>query len=140
MLDLFRATICVVSHRTHRMAMAGPAPTARDQHEFSLMGIEKGEAATESLLAMTSGWLALTATLASDTSEHLLATSAAAAMLASSRSPSQALEHQAALWTLAAQNPVNALQLTRLSTRLMQEILAPIHGRAMANAKRLAIQ
>lgn len=137
--DLFQASMRVVSHRTTRMAMAGPAPNDRDQREFSLMSIEKSEAATESILAMTSGWFSLTSTLARDTTEHLVATSAAAAMLVSSRSISQWFEHQAALCSLAAEYPVNPVQLASLSTRLMQEILAPIHGRVIANAKRLGV-
>lgn len=135
--DLLQAATHVVSHRTTRMAMSGPSPNDRDQREFSLMSSEKGEAATESILAMTSGWFSLTTTLARDTSEHLLATSAAAAMLASSGSISQWFEHQAAFWTLAAKYPVNPLQLASLSTRLTQDVLAPIHSRALANAKRL---
>ncbi|AQV97473.1 hypothetical protein BJN34_26780 [Cupriavidus necator] len=135
--ELLQASVHVVSIRTTRMAIAGPVPDEQDRHEFSLMGLEKGEAASESLLAMGSGWLNLTMTLARDTSDHLWATSAAAAMLASSHSAAQWFERQAELLRLAAGFPGNPLQLAGLATNLMQEILAPIHGRAMANAKRL---
>ncbi len=136
--ELLQATVHVVSIRTTRMAIAGPAPGEQDRHEFSLMSLEKGEAASESFLAMGSGWLNLTMTLAKDTSDHLWATSAAAATLASSRSAAQWLERQAELLRLAAWFPGNPLQLASLATNLMQEILAPIHGRAMANATRLS--
>lgn len=137
MCELLQAAIHVVSIRTTRMAIAGPAPGEQDQREFSLMSVEKGEAASESLLAMGSGWINLTMTLAKDTSDHLWATSAAAATLASSRSAAQWFERQADLLQLAAGFPGNPLQLADLATNLMQQILAPIHGRAMANAKRL---
>ncbi|WP_316156722.1 polyhydroxyalkanoate granule-associated phasin [Cupriavidus sp. BIC8F] len=137
MCELLQAAIHVVSIRTTRMAIAGPAPDEQDQREFSLMSIEKGEAASESLLAMGSGWINLTMSLAKDTSDHLWATSAAAATLACSRSAAQWFERQADLLQLAAGFPGNPLKLADLATNLMQEILAPIHGRAMANAKRL---
>jgi hypothetical protein len=137
MYELLQASMHVVSIRSTRIAIAGPAPDQQDQREFSLMSLEKGEAASESLLALGSGWLNLTLTLAKDTSDHLWATSAAAAKLASSGSTAQWFERQAELLRLAAVFPANPLQLANLATNLMQEILAPIHGRAVANAKRL---
>lgn len=135
--ELLQATLHVVSFRTTRMALAGPAPDDRDQREFSQMSFEKGEAATETVLAMASGTFDLMRTLASNANEHFLATSAAGLMLASSQSPAEWFEHQAALWRLSAEYPANPLQLASLSTTLMHRVLAPIHGRATANAKRL---
>ena len=42
----------VIARRTHRIARAGLTPNARDRREFSMMGMEKEEAATESAQAM----------------------------------------------------------------------------------------
>ena len=41
----------VISHRTARMAQASIPPSGRDTAEFTLMGQEKVEAATESMQA-----------------------------------------------------------------------------------------
>ncbi|AGW90727.1 MULTISPECIES: polyhydroxyalkanoate granule-associated phasin [Cupriavidus] len=137
MCELLQATIHVVTVRTTRMAIAGPSPDEQDRHEFSLMSVEKGEAASESLLAMQSGLINLTLGLAKDTSDHLWATSAAATTLASSGSAAQWFERQTELLRLATDFPASPLQLVSSATSLMQEILAPIHGRATANARRL---
>ena len=135
--EMLNATTQVVKVRTARMAMAGPLPNERDRVEFSLMGLEKSEAASESILAMGSGFINLGLALAMDVSKHIWATSAAAAALASSRSATQWLERQAALLKIAADSPANPLQLANSTARVMQESLAPIHGRATANAERL---
>ena len=135
--EMLNATTKVVKVRTARMAMAGPLPNERDRVEFSLMGLEKSEAASESILAMGSGFINLGLALAMDISKHIWATSAVAAALASSRSATQWLERQAALLKIAADSPANPLQLANSTARVMQESLAPIHGRATANAERL---
>jgi hypothetical protein len=135
--EMLNATTQVVKVRTARLAMAGPLPNERDRVEFSLMSREKTEAVTESIQAMGSGLVSLGMTLAMDTSKHIWATSAAAAALASSRSATQWLECQAALLKVAAASPANPLQLASYTTRVVQESLAPIHGRATANAERL---
>jgi hypothetical protein len=44
---------------------------------------------------------------------------------------------QAALLKIAADFPANPLQSARSTAHVVQESLAPIHGRATANAKRL---
>lgn len=137
MCELLQATIHVVTVRTTRMAIAGPSPDEQDRREFSLMSVEKGEAASESIVAMQSGLMNLTMGLAKDTSDHLWATSAAATTLASSRSAEQWFEGQTELLRLATDFPASPLQLVSSTTSLMQEILAPIHGRATANARRL---
>jgi hypothetical protein len=135
--EMLNATTQVVKVRTARLAMAGPLPNERDRVEFSLMSREKTEAVTESIQAMGSGLVSLGVTLAMETSKHIWATSTAAAALASSRSASQWLECQAALLKVAAASPANPLQLANSTTRVVQESLAPIHGRATANAERL---
>ncbi len=138
MCELLEATMQVVSVRTTRMAIAGPSPDEQDRREFSLMSVEKGEAASESILAMHSGLMNLTMVLAKDTNAHLWATSAAVTTLVSSRSATQWFECQTELLRFATDFPAHPLQLVSSATSLMQEILAPIHNRATANARRLA--
>ena len=137
--EMLSATTQVVKVRTTRMAMAGPLPNERDRVEFSLMSREKSEAASESIQAMGSGFVSLSMALATDTSKHIWATSAAASALASSQSLTQWIECQAALLKIAAASPANPLQLANSTARLVQESLAPIHDRATANAKRLGV-
>ncbi|MFS8975896.1 hypothetical protein PO002_15540 [Cupriavidus necator] len=137
MCELLEATMQVVSVRTTRMAIAGPSPDEQDRREFSLMSVEKGQAAAESILAMQSGLMNLIMVLVKDTSDHLWATSAAATTLASSRSAAQWFERQTELLMFATDFPANPLQLVSSATSLMQETLAPIHSRATANARRL---
>jgi hypothetical protein len=41
---MMSASAQVIGHRTGRMALAGPAPNARDRREIALMGQQKIEA------------------------------------------------------------------------------------------------
>ena len=50
--EMLVASAQVIAHRTGRMAKAGPKPSMRDRREFSRMGLEKMEAASESMWAM----------------------------------------------------------------------------------------
>ena len=135
--EMLNATSQVVKARTTRMVMAGPLPNERDRVEFSLMSREKSEAAFESIEAMGSGFVSLGMALAMDASKYIWATSAAAAALASSQSAAQWFACQAELLKIATDSPSNPLQLASSTARVMQAGLAPIHGRATANAERL---
>jgi len=137
--EMLNATSQVVKARTTRMVMAGPLPNERDRVEFSLMSREKSEAASESIQAMGSGFINLGLALAMETSKYIWATSTAASALASSQSTAQWLERQAALLKIAANSPAHPLQLASSTARVVQEGLAPIHGRATANAERLGV-
>lgn len=135
--EMLAAATQVVKLRTARIAMAGPLPNERDRIEFSLMSHEKSEAMSESIRAMSSGFVSLGVALAMDTSKYIWETSTAAAALASSQSATQWAECQAALLQVAAASPADPLRLASSTTRVVQESLAPIRGRATANAKRL---
>jgi hypothetical protein len=50
--EMFSASGQVIAARTARMARAGTSPGARDRREFSRMGSEKAQAATQSAFAM----------------------------------------------------------------------------------------
>jgi hypothetical protein len=121
--EMLGATAQVVKVRTARMVMAGPLPNERDRAEFSLMSQEKSEAASESIQAMGSGLVNLGMALATDTSKHIWATSAAASALGASQSLTQWLECQAALSKIAAASPANPLRLANSTARVVQERL-----------------
>lgn len=135
--DMLHATSDVVKIRTTRMASAGPLPNDRDRAEFALMGREKGEAASESILALSSGFIGLGVAFATAASKHLWTTSAASVALGSSTSATQWNERHAALLEVLAQTPANPLQLASSTTRIVKEGLSPIRDRATANARRL---
>lgn len=96
----------VVAHRVTRMALAGPAPSARDRREFHQMGAEKLAAAGEAWFAM---WV-------------------------------QAFhaQQQLALGMLKTAALPSTAALTRAGLGVLGHGMAPVHRRAVANARRLA--
>ena len=104
-----------VAHRTARMVAHGPKPSARDRAEMQRMCNEKVVACQESWLAM---WAA-----------------AASAQWAWGSAIAQA--GAAALQGKTA--PSKSLRAAQAAThRVLSAGLAPVHGKAVANAKRLA--
>jgi hypothetical protein len=107
-LGLSLAVPQVVAHRVGRMAAAGRTPSARDRREFTLMGAEKVAAFYESWMAM--GFAALQA--------------------------------QQRLWSSLMVSPWGRLPsnqaLADQTLRILGQGLAPVHRRAVSNAKRLA--
>lgn len=106
--ELTLAVPQVVAHRLARLALAGPLPSARDQREFRRMVGEKGVAFQQSWQAM-----ALAAWRAQQT--------LAGAWLTA--------------WAGAA---AGAPPLPALALGVLDRGLAPVHRKAVANAKRLA--
>lgn len=105
----------VVAHRLARMALAGHTPSARDRREFELMGAEK-------LAAMHESWTAM--------------------WLESLRAQQQmSLSLMNSMWFPWAGPRVtprsSAACLQRAALGVMGQGLAPVHRRAVANAKRL---
>jgi hypothetical protein len=138
--ELLSATTQVVRLRTVRMALAGPVPSPRDRAEFSIMGIEKCEATSESIEAMNTGLVKLAFEFTSDTCNLIRALSAAPGGFASRRPVTQGSEYQPSFLTAVIQSPTNPLYLAGSMTSLVREMLAPIHGRATANARRLGAE
>jgi hypothetical protein len=107
-LGLSLAAPLVVAHRVGRMAAAGSQPSARDRKEFALMGAEKVAAFYESWAAM--GYAVLQA--------------------------------QQRLWAgimfAPWGRPPSNQALTQQTMRVLGAGLAPVHRRAVGNAKRLA--
>lgn len=106
----------VIARRLTQMAVAGANPTARDQREFKQMGAEKVVAFSEAAMAMGASALR---------SQQAFAT----AMLRNAWMP----------WLYA--NPLQPKRASKTlfddSVRMMSMGLAPIHRKAVANAKRL---
>ena len=106
----------VVAHRVARMAIAGPSPSERDRKEFKRMSSEKVTAFGESWNAM--------------------------AMQAFRANQLLAASFLRALWlpSLTSKSPANTVvaQLQGAALGIMAKGMAPVHRKAVANAKRLA--
>jgi len=137
-LEMMLAAAQVIGHRTGRMALAGPAPNARDRREFALMGQEKIEAGAQSAQAMAAHMMTMSQPWGALAFRHILRNSAAFMSLASSRTPSQLIARQAALARALGQSAVNMADVSKSATKLAHRGLKPIHAKATANAKRLA--
>lgn len=115
--ELALAVPQVVAHRVLRMAHAGPNLSARDRKEFARMIAEKNSAFGESWHAMT-----------------LQSQRAFAAALALATTPPRS--PRAARPSSVAQ--ALATQFQQAALAVLGKGLAPVHRRAVANAKRLA--
>lgn len=106
----------VVAYRVSRLMLAGANPSAHDRDEFTLMGVEKWSAFIESWLAMTT---------------HIL----------------QAQQQMAMSVLRALANPFafsnstlllgHSQELPQLALGVVSSGLAPVHRRAVENARRL---
>ncbi|MEO8133297.1 MAG: polyhydroxyalkanoate granule-associated phasin [Betaproteobacteria bacterium] len=115
-VELAVAVPLVVAHRLTRMALSGHEPSARDRREFERMVHEKSAAFRESWQAM-----AAQAALAN----QALAASFVRSLLSAARGkkPSAA---------------ASAAQLRKAALGVLGKGLAPVHRKAVANAKRLS--
>ncbi|WP_151634258.1 polyhydroxyalkanoate granule-associated phasin [Noviherbaspirillum aerium] len=137
--EMLFASAQVISHRTGRMAMAGPMPNARDRKEFTLMGQEKLEAAQESAAAMAMRLFAMQSRMGSAMLEQWAASAGLFWRLALNPAMAASLGGQAKSWQAVAAAPLAAWSRTFGSVaELAQHGLKPVHSRATANARRLA--
>ena len=136
-LEMMLASAQVIGHRTGRMALAGPTPSARDRREIALMGKEKIEAGAQSAQAMAAHMMTMSLPWAALPFRHILRSSAAFMSLASSRTPSQLIARQAALARALGRSTVSIADVSKNATKLAHRGLKPIHAKATANAKRL---
>lgn len=105
----------VVAHRVTRMAIAGASPSPRDRKEFTRMVAEKNT-------AFMASWQAMAA-------QAMVANQAFAATLLRS------------MWTSPwrAPTPVAAItQMQHAALGVLGKGMAPVHRKAVANAKRLS--
>ncbi len=104
----------VVAHRMTRMALSGPKLTPRDRKEFELMLAEKKD-------AFADAWKAMAAQGAK--SQRTLAATYFKSMLSLSRGGNPGVASAAAL--------------QRAALDVLGKGMAPVHRKAVANAKRL---
>ncbi len=136
--EMLAASAQVIHHRSGRMASAGAMPNRRDQREFTLMGQEKIEAATESIQAIAVRMIGLHQQFATLAFKQMTAGATGMLSLAASRTPAQSSRRQARLVHDTVSNSTDAA--SRLADTVMlvaDQGLKPIHSRATANAKRL---
>ena len=114
MMEMLRASSEVIGHRTRMMMTAGPLPGPADCAEFTLMGSEKVVAFADAAGRAARGWMALNQQWTS-------------AWLGAAASP-QAFNR----------NMKQAMALSSAAARLSSDVLHPVHGKATANARRLA--
>lgn len=137
--EMMLASAQVIGHRTGRMALAGPAPNARDRREFHRMGQEKIEAAAESLQAMALRMFSFNQQIGLMAWRQFMTGWTTFASLASSRTLPQTIKLQNDLWHNTMSHANSAV--THFGDALAKTIhkgLTPIHSRATANARRLA--
>ena len=105
----------VVAHRVTRMALSGPKISARDRKEFQRMVAEKNAAFSESWSAMARQAALANQALAGSIFKSFLS-------VARGKRPSTA---------------TSAAQLQRAALSVLGKGVAPVHRKAVANAKRL---
>lgn len=136
-MEMMLASAQVIGHRTGRMALAGPAPNARDRREFTVMGLEKIEASTQSARAMAAHMMTMNQAWGALAFRHLLQNASAFMSLAGSRTPDELIARQAALARALEQSAIGIAEVSKNATKLAHRGLKPIHARATANARRL---
>lgn len=135
--EMMLASAQVVSHRTQRMMNAGVVPSAKDQTEFALMGQEKVEAASESVMAMTHYMMGLNQQMGLKFAEQMFKSSSDLMSLATSTTPAQAISRHSKLMSSLSDCVVQAADMSQSAAELTSRAMKPVHSRAMANAKRL---
>lgn len=113
--ELSLAAPKVVAQRVARMARAGAAPSAADRREFTRMGAEK-------VAAFWQSWFAM----------------GMAAWQQSCTLWARPCGWTATAWAPRARPAASAMgKVPEAASRVLAAGLAPVHGRAVANAKRL---
>ena len=114
--ELASASSQVIAHRVTRMVLAGAQPSQRDRTEFQRMVDEKHQAFAESWLAM-----------------------AAQSLVAQQAIATTAWRSLCYPWLGGGATPAAmASQMQQAGMGVIQKGMAPVHRKAMANAKRLA--
>ncbi|MDC7682035.1 hypothetical protein PQU92_02035 [Asticcacaulis sp. BYS171W] len=135
--EMMTASAEVITHRLTRMANADVIPSLEDQKEFTLMGQEKMEAGTESLMAMGTYWMTLNHEMGAQAFKHMMDIGKDMTSLATSTSPGQVLTRQAKLADSLTKGAMHAADISGKAAALTDHGLKPVHSRAVANAKRL---
>ncbi len=132
------ASAQVIGHRTNRLALAGPAPSTRDQREFTLMGREKGAAVLESAQAVGIRVMMLNQQFAALAFKQMLSASLALASVATSRTVAQSVDRQSQfVRNTMTDSVVAASKLSGSTAQLARRALKPVHTRVSGNVRRL---
>jgi hypothetical protein len=135
--EMWVASAQVISHRTARMAAAGPTPSARDVQEFTRMGQEKIDAATESGRAIAAQLTTMHLKFGARLFRNMVTGTAALMSLAASRNVGESIARHATLAQTISRSAILASELSDSAATLARHGLTPIHARATANARRL---
>jgi hypothetical protein len=136
--EMLVASAQVIGHRTQRIVAAGHSPGQRDRREFVRMGLEKVEAAGESLWSMGQQLIATNTQLWTRAWQDGLAAATAWMAFGSSRTLPQFMERQFEVAHALARSARSVEGLSDAAAHLVGQGLKPIHARATANARRLA--
>ena len=137
--EMLVASAQVIGHRTRRIVAAGHSPGHGDRREFTRMGLEKVEAAGESLLAMGEQILTTNTQMWSRAWQDSLAAASAWLACGSSRTLPQIMERQFEVVHAVARSARSVERLSDATAHLIGQGLRPIHARATANARRLGM-
>ncbi|ESQ78825.1 polyhydroxyalkanoate granule-associated phasin [Asticcacaulis sp. YBE204] len=135
--EMMTASAEVITHRMTRMANADLIPSAEDQKEFTLMGQEKMEAGTESMMAMGAYWLTLNHQIGAQALKNMMTIGNDMTSLASSTTPAQMMTRQAKLADSLTKGVMQAADMSSQAATMTDHGMKPMHSRAVANAKRL---
>jgi hypothetical protein len=128
----------VIGTRLGQMARAGANPSPRDIKEFTLMGSEKVQAATQSGIAVAARLQSANYQLMARGWQQWVANVSNMGALASSRTFGEALSGQSRLLKSLARSGPTHSRLSSDTARLFSAALEPVHIAATANARRLA--
>jgi hypothetical protein len=138
MNEMLFASAQVIGLRSGRLLAAGALPNARDRREFTLMGQEKIEAATESIQAMALQTISANLRMAEAGARQWMR---GAQMMATFGNPllaPTANMQSALLRNLGSNAAALAAQFAGSAATVAHHGLRPIHSRATRNAKRLS--
>ncbi|WP_083200359.1 polyhydroxyalkanoate granule-associated phasin [Thauera phenolivorans] len=135
--EMMFASAQVIGHRTGRMVTAGPAPSADDLDEFSLMTQEKFEAAAESSSSVAAHWLHLNQQAWTQMCVQLQTGMTAMLSAATSWNPVESMAHHVTLFAAMSPSADAHTQFSNAAAGLTRRALEPLHARATANAERL---
>jgi hypothetical protein len=138
MTEMSVASASVIHHRTDLMATAGRVPNGRDRKEFARMRSEKVAAGMQAAVAL--GWHGAASYVdhSARTFAHMVEATTALMALGASQNANQFLARQPRLARALSRLTESALDLSGSTARMAAAGLAPVHSRAVANAKRLA--
>lgn len=134
--EMTLAAAQTISHRSVLLNRAGINPNAAERREIIRMGVEKGEAATQSAQAMSDEWPGVNRHMAALLQRQAEIAKAWAAF-ASVRSLAELAVAQQRYWDAVSKGGEAAFRLWTAGVQTAQKGLQPIHARTTANARRL---